>query len=62
MELEGDRFVTIETIQEAVIETFKNIPETDLSRAMEKLDDRARSCTECNSDCFERKICLKHFF
>jgi len=62
MELKGDHFVTIETIQEAVTEKFKNISETNFSRVMEKLGDRARSCIECNDDCFEYKICLKNFF
>jgi len=58
--LKGDHFVTFETIQEALIKKFKNIPETDFSRAMEKLGDHARSCIEYNGDYFEQKICLKH--
>jgi len=53
MELKRDYFVTVETIQEAVTEKFKNIPETDFLRAMERLDDRARSYIECNG--------VKHF-
>jgi len=50
MVLKGDHF---KTIQEAVIEKFKNISETDFSWATEKLGDRARSCIECNGDYFE---------
>jgi len=46
MELKGDSFVVIGTIQEAATEKFKNIPETDFSRAMEELGDRARSCMD----------------
>ncbi|VVC39136.1 Transposase, type 1, partial [Cinara cedri] len=41
MELKEHHFVTIETIQEAVTQKFKNIPEADFSRAMEKLGDCA---------------------
>jgi len=53
MELKRDHFVIIETIQqETVIEKFKNIPETDFSRVMDKLGDRARSCIKCNGDYF----------
>lgn len=53
MELKGHRFATIETIQEAVTQKFKNIPEAEFSRAIEKLGDRARICIECNGDYFE---------
>ncbi|VVC42292.1 Hypothetical protein CINCED_3A003731 [Cinara cedri] len=56
MELKGYYFATIEMIQEAVIQKFKNIPEADFSRAMEKLGDCARRCIEYNGDYFEQKI------
>jgi len=42
-----------ETIQEAVIEKFKNIAETDYSRDMGKSGDRARNRIERNGDYFE---------
>jgi len=48
--LKGDHFVTIETIQEAVTEKFKNISESDFSRVMEKLGDHARSRIGYNGD------------
>jgi len=35
MELKGHHFATIETIQEAVTQKFKNILNTEFSRAME---------------------------
>lgn len=37
MELKGDRFANVGSIKEAIAEKFKNIPETDFSRAVEKL-------------------------
>jgi len=46
MKLKDDHFITIETIQEAVTEKFKNIPETGFSWAMEKLGDRTKSCID----------------
>jgi len=39
MEFNGDRSVTVETIEEVVTEKFKNIDETDFSWAMEKSSD-----------------------
>ncbi|KAL4112628.1 hypothetical protein QTP88_016377 [Uroleucon formosanum] len=53
MELKGQHFSTIETIQEVVTQKLKNIPTADFSQAMEKLGDRARRCIECNGDYFE---------
>lgn len=53
MELKGQHFSTIETIQEVVTQKLKNIPTADFSRAMEKFGDRARRCIECNGDYFE---------
>jgi len=35
-----DHSVTVDTIREAVTEKFKNIPETEFSRAMEKLSQK----------------------
>jgi len=53
MELKGHHFATVETIQKSVTQKFKNIPEAEFSRAIEKLRDRARRCIECNGDYFE---------
>lgn len=44
MELKVDHFATNESIQEAVTENLKDIP----ARVMEKLENRAKSCLECN--------------
>jgi len=44
-----------------VIEDFKNIPETEFSRAIENLENRVRSCIIYNGDYFEYKICFKRF-
>lgn len=52
MELKGHQFGTIETIQEARTQKFKNIPNADFSRAMEKLGVCARYI-DCNGDNFE---------
>jgi len=44
-----------------VFEKLKNIPETDFSRAMEKLEKPAKSCIISNGDYNDLKIYLKQF-
>lgn len=38
MDFKGNHFIYFEIIQEAMTEKLKNIPETDFSRIMEKLE------------------------
>jgi len=38
---------TMIAVLEAVTIKLKNIPETDFSRSIEKLEDPARSCIDC---------------
>lgn len=40
MELKRNYFVTIDLIQEVVSKKLKDVPETDFSHAMEKLEGR----------------------
>lgn len=53
MDLKGNRFVSIDDIQEAVTTKLKSIPKEEFLKDMKKLEDRVNLCITSNGDCFE---------
>ena len=58
--MKGAFYDDVPTIQEALTQVLKYIPNTEFKKSMVKLVDRSKRCIELNGSYFEQILALKH--